>query len=127
MDNTTGIGVGYAYVFDNDNNTALTAGLGMAGDEVMIKVGVGFELGGDRVRYTPAAPAVATYSGPTSEELATLQARLEAAESALEARITQVEATQNVYMDSAARVERLEGAAHNPAAGVPLLVPKNDD
>lgn len=62
LDSTTGIGFGYAYMFDNDNRTALTASVGFAGDEAVVKVGVGFELGSKRMAapsYTPV-----TYTAP---------------------------------------------------------------
>lgn len=42
---TTGIGAGYAYKFDRDDNLAVTAGVGSAGGEQVGVVSVGFEFG----------------------------------------------------------------------------------
>lgn len=61
LNNTTGVGVGYAYKLDNDRNTALTVAVGVAGDETAIKGSFGFEFGSDRRMEIPAiviAPVV---------------------------------------------------------------------
>ena len=42
---TTGIGAGYAYKFDRDDNLAVTAGVGSAGGEQVGVVSIGFEFG----------------------------------------------------------------------------------
>ena len=48
LNNTTGIGVGYAYMMDNDSRTALTLSVGHSGDETAVRGSVGFEFGGPR-------------------------------------------------------------------------------
>ena len=52
---TTGYGLGYAYVLDNDRNTALTVAVGLAGDETAVNVSAGFEFGGQRKMELPPA------------------------------------------------------------------------
>lgn len=46
--NTTGLGVGYAYMMDNSRNTALTLAVGRAGGETAVSGSIGFEFGGQR-------------------------------------------------------------------------------
>jgi len=48
INNTTGVGVGYAYMFDNERNSALTLSVGRAGDETAVRGSFGFEFGGSR-------------------------------------------------------------------------------
>lgn len=50
---TTGIAVGYAYMLDNDNNTAFTLAIGTAGDETAVRATAGFEFGGSRKMVIP--------------------------------------------------------------------------
>lgn len=87
LNSTTGFGVGYAYAFDNDRRTALTAAIGFAGDEAVVKVGVGFELGQKRMPVQFSAPAPAVSAGslvvPEAEYLA-LVASVKALEQAAE-------------------------------------------
>jgi hypothetical protein len=45
---TTGVGIGYAYMMDDNHNTALTLVLGHAGDETAVRGSVGFEFGGSK-------------------------------------------------------------------------------
>ena len=71
--NTTGYAIGYAYMMDNDRNTAFTVAVGMAGSETAVQGSVGFEFGGQRrmelppvekLIYMPAAePAAAAPNG----------------------------------------------------------------
>lgn len=49
---TTGLGVGYAYKTDRDDNLAFTLGLGTSGGERVGKASVGFEFGGDSSKRT---------------------------------------------------------------------------
>ena len=51
--NTTGYAIGYAYMMDNDRNTAFTVAIGMAGSETAVQGSVGFEFGGDRKMTVP--------------------------------------------------------------------------
>jgi hypothetical protein len=51
--NTTGFGVGYAYVMDNDRNSALTIAVGRAGSETAVQGSFGFEFGGTRRMEVP--------------------------------------------------------------------------
>jgi len=51
---TTGIGIGYAYMIDDERRSALTVGVGHAGSETVISGSFGFEFGGSR---TPALPS----------------------------------------------------------------------
>jgi hypothetical protein len=44
----TGIGFGYAYMLDNDNNAGVTFSMGHAGGETAARASFGFEFGGDR-------------------------------------------------------------------------------
>jgi len=50
----SGIGVGYAYMLNSDNNTALTVGIGQSGHETAIQGSFGFEFGGQRKIEIPA-------------------------------------------------------------------------
>jgi hypothetical protein len=45
---TTGLGIGYAYRTDRDDNLAFTIGLGTSGGEQVGKASVGFEFGGSK-------------------------------------------------------------------------------
>jgi len=53
INNRSGYGVGYAYMLDNERNTALTVAVGFAGDETAVKASVGFEFGGKRHMELP--------------------------------------------------------------------------
>jgi hypothetical protein len=48
VNSETGIGLGYAYMLEGEENAALTLSLGIAGDETAINGGFGFEFGGKR-------------------------------------------------------------------------------
>lgn len=48
VDGTGGVGLGYAYKFDRDDNLAISAGIGSSGDEQVGVLAVGFEFGGSR-------------------------------------------------------------------------------
>jgi hypothetical protein len=48
LNNTTGYGIGYAYMLDNKRNTALTLSVGHAGEETAVRGSFGFEFGGQR-------------------------------------------------------------------------------
>jgi len=48
LNGETGLGVGYAYMVDDEHNTALTLSLGQSGSETAIRGTVGFEFGGKR-------------------------------------------------------------------------------
>ena len=45
---TTGFGIGFAYMLDNDNNSAFTLAVGHAGSETAVQGSFGFEFGGSR-------------------------------------------------------------------------------
>ena len=66
---TTGYAVGYAYMFDNERNTALTAVVGVAGDETAAKVSFGFEFGGKRKMEIPAAAIIQFEPEPEPEPI----------------------------------------------------------
>jgi hypothetical protein len=46
--NTSGVGIGYAYMLDDKSRTALTLSVGHSGDETAVRGSIGFEFGGDR-------------------------------------------------------------------------------
>ena len=75
---TTGLAIGYAYMMDNDQRTAVTVAIGHAGSETIIQGSVGFEFGGSRIPAFKAAPEPAPAPAPTGmtsipdEEYATL-------------------------------------------------------
>jgi hypothetical protein len=48
VNGTSGVGVGYAYMLDNDRNAGLTLSIGYAGDETAVRGSFGFEFGSDR-------------------------------------------------------------------------------
>lgn len=50
FDGHGGMGVGYAYMLENDNAAAVTIGLGTAGGDWVGKASVGFEFGGSKNR-----------------------------------------------------------------------------
>lgn len=58
--NTTGVGLGYAYMIDNDRNSAFTIAVGVAGSETAVSGSFGFEFGGDRSSRIPAFKAAPT-------------------------------------------------------------------
>jgi hypothetical protein len=51
--NTTGVGLGYAYMIDNERNSALTLSVGRAGSETAVAGSFGFEFGGTRKIVIP--------------------------------------------------------------------------
>ncbi len=60
LNSTSGYAVGYAYMLDNDRNTALTFAVGVAGDETAAKASFGFEFGGTgRMEMPMIVPAAA--------------------------------------------------------------------
>ena len=67
INGVTGVGFGYAYMMDNERNSALTLSVGMAGDETAVRGSFGFEFGGERkmelpvaaMKYAPAPVVVA--------------------------------------------------------------------
>lgn len=69
VSNTTGLGIGYAYMIDNDYNSAFTIAVGQAGGETAVSGSFGFEFGGNRnsIPVFEIAPA-ATYSAPPEPE-----------------------------------------------------------
>lgn len=98
-----GIGLGFAYMVDDESRTAFTLGIGKSGDEVAYKASVGFEFGGSRSKIdtkemvivdkpeaAPArpAPAPVEYEQQIVEEDVML---LQMAQSTLEDRITALE------------------------------------
>ena len=50
----TGIGLGYAYMVDDERNTAVTVAVGHAGSETVVQGSIGFEFGGSRKIELPA-------------------------------------------------------------------------
>lgn len=48
VNGSTGVGIGFAYILDNDRNSALTVAVGHAGSETAIRGSFGFEFGGER-------------------------------------------------------------------------------
>jgi len=60
---STGVGLGYAYMFDNERNSALTVAVGFAGSETAIAGSFGFEFGGKRRFEIPVA-AIAPKAAP---------------------------------------------------------------
>jgi hypothetical protein len=48
LNGETGIGVGYAYMLNDDNNAAVTLSVGAAGSETAVRGSFGFEFGGSR-------------------------------------------------------------------------------
>jgi hypothetical protein len=58
MGSSIGLGVGYAYMLDDDNNTAVTFGAGYAGNHYVLKGSIGFEFGGKSEPLPPPAPVV---------------------------------------------------------------------
>lgn len=70
----TGIGVGYAYMLDNENNAGLTIAVGRAGSETAIQGSFGFEFGGDRpmrfdISHLIPEPAPMAAPEPVLEEM----------------------------------------------------------
>lgn len=66
--NTTGLAVGYAYMMDDERNTALTIAVGHAGSETAVRGSFGFEFGGQRkaVTVTPTSTPTPTPTPTTS-------------------------------------------------------------
>lgn len=64
--NTTGAGFGYAYMMNNDMNTALTVAVGVAGSETAVSVSAGFEFGGVRRIVIPVEKII--YMSPPDPE-----------------------------------------------------------
>jgi hypothetical protein len=56
--NTTGFGIGYAYMFADDKNSSVTIAFAKAGSETAIQGSFGFEFGGSRIPVFEAAPEV---------------------------------------------------------------------
>lgn len=48
IEGTSGVGLGYAYKFDRDDNLSITAGIGTSGGENIGVLSVGFEFGNNR-------------------------------------------------------------------------------
>ena len=85
---STGIGVGYAYMMDNERNTSFTAAVGYAGSETVITGSVGFEFGGSRI---PAFEPVKTISYKAAPEPDGVVVPYEEYESLLMAQVQQEE------------------------------------
>ncbi len=62
--NTTGFGLGLAYMLPGDRNTGLTLAVARAGNETAVQASVGFEFGGSRKIELPAAPVAIPYQPP---------------------------------------------------------------
>ncbi len=71
LNSVSGYALGYAYVLDNDRNTALTIAVGVAGDETAAKASFGFEFGGNRrmeaPTFVPAAVPPPEYNETASK------------------------------------------------------------
>jgi hypothetical protein len=97
--NATGVGAGFAYVLDDERNTAFTFAVARAGSETAVHGSVGFEFGGTY--------KVAAVPQPAPQPVADT--------SALEARISELEAIvasipePEPDLDLIARVTDLEG------------------
>lgn len=62
VDGTSGVGAGYAYKFDREDNLSISAGIGSSGGETLGVLSVGFEFGGNRTsdRYDSTEVALQT-------------------------------------------------------------------
>ncbi len=58
INETTGYSLNYAYMLDNERNSALTFSVGQAGDETAVRGSFGFEFGGQRRMEIPDLSAV---------------------------------------------------------------------
>ena len=67
MNGMSGYALGYAYMLDNDRNTALTFAVGVAGDETAAKASFGFEFGGTGRMEMPAIVTVPVVAPPQPE------------------------------------------------------------
>lgn len=66
---TTGYAIGYSYMMNSDRNTAFTVAVGRAGSETAIQGSVGFEFGGDRVKFSmPVAKEIVYLPAPAAPE-----------------------------------------------------------
>jgi stringent starvation protein B len=106
LNGATGLGVGYAYKTDRDDNLAFTIGVGTSGNEQVGKASVGFEFGGSKKRIeipVYAAVVVASEPEPVYEEVIEQQRaiavdhyediqQMQAEQSSIEKRLEAVEA-----------------------------------
>ena len=77
----SGVGVGYAYMLDNDRRSALTLSVGQSGDETAVRGSFGFEFGGDRRIEIPSfAPAPVAAPPPEPAPVPTGMIQLTASE-----------------------------------------------
>ncbi|MGI9293427.1 MAG: hypothetical protein ACR2PS_05540 [Pseudomonadales bacterium] len=96
LNSRSGYGIGYAYMLDNERNSALTMAVGFAGDETSAKASFGFEFGGARHIDLPtiAVDPVEEPEPNTSWLLAEVtEEEYFAQQEALEYRLEQTEAT----------------------------------
>jgi hypothetical protein len=61
LSSTSGYALGYAYMIDNERNTAVTFAVGTAGDETAVKASLGFEFGGTRRMMLPTMVDTPSY------------------------------------------------------------------
>jgi len=135
INDTTGIGVGYAYMLDHENRSALTLSIGRAGDETAIRVSFGFEFGGDRrmkidmASIMPAAaPELADEPEPTGlyvpyDDYDILVAQANAAEQVAD----YAEQSEYRYAQQQHLIEALEEDAADDDAQIEALKKRVDD
>ena len=99
--NTTGVGVGYAYMMDNERRTALTLSLGHAGDETAVRGSFGFEFGGDRRIVIPKVMPVFVTEPELEERAQVFRAQQSTQDS-------QLDTVQMAQVNLEDRIEALE-------------------
>jgi hypothetical protein len=132
INNTTGIGVGYAYMLDDDRRSALTVSIGRAGDETAIRGSFGFEFGGDRrmkINLPQPIAAPAPYEPPAGQIVvddAEYQTLLMAQESSEENKDFHEQAEYR-YAQQQHLIEALEEDAADDDAEIEALKKRVDD
>jgi len=125
VEGRTGIGFGYAYMLNNENNAGLTFSMGFAGSETAARASFGFEFGGDRpmkIDMAHLAPAAAPdgvqLSDAEYDELMMAQVSKEELEEIAEQseyryaqQQNQIESLKADHEDKDAEIERLKREA----------------
>ena len=127
VNGTTGVGAGFAYMLDNESNTAFTLAVGQAGSETAVRASAGFEFGGPRKVILPAV--VKHTPDPVTEELRMEQRALEDQVVALQAQIAEPPPEDDwrdeqvaMQMDYDERLYEIEQRLNQPKPPPPQVV-----
>ena len=112
----TGLGVGYAYMLDDDRRSALTLSVGHAGSETAIRGSFGFEFGGDRrMKIDMAEIQPAAAPPPEPEPIAPIIEPIIEQQMIIESEHNEdIEMVQMAQTDITNRIDAIENRLNRP-------------